>query len=252
MTAGRPSHVAGSPLRVVTWNIHGAVGTDRRYDPDRIAEVLVRLDADIVGLQEVDTRRPDPDNGVDKLSYIARQAGYRAIPGPNIVEHRGHYGNAVLTRLPVLRDDRVDLAVPNREPRGALDVEVVGPQGPLRVIVTHLGLKGLERHAQVDRLIAAIGPRPVAFEPTLLLGDFNEWPLGGGARLRRLLHRFEAHYVARTFPSPLPLLPLDRIYSHPRPAWADAHAPHTALTRRASDHLPLVVDLAWAEDGQSD
>jgi endonuclease/exonuclease/phosphatase family metal-dependent hydrolase len=231
-------------LRVVTWNIHGCVGTDRRYDPERVAEVLRLLDADVVGLQEVDTRRPN-HRGRDQLDFLAEHAGYDPIAGPNIVEHKGHYGNAVLTRLPVRRDDRIDLAVPQREPRGALDVEVDGPQGPVRIVVTHLGLASRERHDQVERLVSAIGPRPVEFEPTLLLGDFNEWPLGGGARLRRLLHRFEGHYVARTFPSPLPVLPLDRIYVHPLPAWADHHVAKTRLTARASDHLPLVVDLAW-------
>jgi endonuclease/exonuclease/phosphatase family metal-dependent hydrolase len=239
-------HGTGAALRVVSWNIHGCIGTDRRYDPERVAHVLRLLDADIVGLQEVDTRRPN-HRGRDQLDFLAEHAGYRAIAGPNIVEHRGHYGNAVLTRLPVKREARVDLAVPNREPRGALDIELTGPQGPLRVVVTHLGLKMRERHEQVDRLIDAIGPRPVEFEPTLLLGDFNEWPLGGGTRLRGLLHRFEGHYVARTFPSPLPVLPLDRIYAHPEPAWADCHASRTALTARASDHLPLVVDLTWPE-----
>ena len=92
-------------LRAVSWNVHSWVGTDRREDPGRIAEVLARLQADVVGLQEVDWRTSRPDDR-DPFELVARRVGMTAIPGPNLADHRGEYGNGLLTRLPVEAVDR--------------------------------------------------------------------------------------------------------------------------------------------------
>lgn len=241
-----PAH---RPLRAATYNVHGCVGTDGRYAPDRIGAVLGELEADVIGLQEVDNRRPN-HRGLHQFAYLERASGFAAVAGPNIISERGDYGNALLTRLAVAAVRHIDLSLRGREPRGAIDADLAGPNGPLRVVVTHFGLSPRERRAQVSMLLDALGYGPHAEhgdEPTLLLGDLNEWLPGGGPRLTALGRRFPAHYAGRTWPASWPLLRLDRIYANPAPACARVAAHRSALARRASDHLPLMADLVWAE-----
>src|SRR5487761_1562384 len=102
---------AESPsLRVVTYNIHGCVGVDRRYDPGRIADVLDEIDADIACLQEVGVRR---GTGLDRdqATHLAEATGRRIILGAGPRGHRGRFANAILTRFPVAAAHAIDLAV---------------------------------------------------------------------------------------------------------------------------------------------
>jgi endonuclease/exonuclease/phosphatase family metal-dependent hydrolase len=227
---------------VATYNIHGCVGMDRRYAPDRVAAVVNELGAEVVGLQEVDTRRPQHEN-LHQLDYIEKVTGLTAVAGANIREARGDYGNALLSAWPVAAVRRHDLSHSRREPRGALDVDLATPAGLLRVIVTHLGLGWGERKQQIMRLLQAV--EPLADRPTLLMGDFNDWLPRGGPHLRRLKRFFAASYGGRSYPAPCPMLALDHIYAHPAPAEATARVHASATARRASDHLPVTLRFAW-------
>lgn len=231
-----------SGIRVATYNIHGCFGLDGRYAPDRVAAVIADMAPDILALQEVDNRRPWHE-GFHQFDYLRHRTGMSGIPGASIVEERGEYGNALFTRLPVVSIQRIDLSVPAREPRGAIDAVLQAPEGRIRVIATHLGLKPWERRVQIDRLLETV-TRPVGVDATLLVGDLNEW-LPRGFRLRAVTERFARGYTAPTWPAHMPLLSLDRIYALPHPAHALARVHDGALARRASDHLPLSVDLAW-------
>ena len=233
-------------LRVATYNVHGCVGIDGRYDPGRVAAVLRELDADIVGLQEVDNHRP-MQSGLHQLELLRRETGLMAVPGLNISSRRGEYGNALLTRLPVADVRRLDLSVPGHEPRGAIDVDLVGPEGRVRAIVTHLGLRPAERRKQIAGILDALSPGPEPWPPTLLLGDINEWMPSGGVRVRALTGRFAAVYRGRSFPAPCPIFFLDRIFAHPRPERASFKVHRSPLARRASDHLPAVGEFTWSE-----
>lgn len=225
-------------MRIATYNIHAAVGVDLRFEPDRVAAVLHELDADVIGLQEVEHHLVDDR---DLLDYLAVECGYEAIAGPTLLRGDRHYGNALLTRLPVLRLERVDLSLPGREPRGAIDVVVEG-DSQTRIIVTHLGLRPYERRRQIEQLLEHIESGNT--DATLvLMGDLNEWLTWG--RPLRWLHRwFESTPAPATFPAPLPVVALDRIWVHPRNALLAMSAHTTATARRASDHLPLVAELA--------
>ncbi len=157
-------------LTVATYNVHRCVGRDGRRDARRVLAVLRELDADVIALQELEWQ---PAAALDLLAEFARELGCAGIAGPTLLERTGHYGNAVLTRLPVGAVHRVDLSVPGREPRGALDLVLEAPRGALRVIATHLGLAPAERRRQIRRILALLAPvRP---EPVVLLGDLNEW-----------------------------------------------------------------------------
>lgn len=240
------SRVIRQALRVATYNVHGCVGFDGRYDPDRVARVLLEMRSDIVGLQEIDNHRP-PRRGLHQLELLRRATGLTAVPGLNISSKRGEYGNALLTALPVTEVRRLDLSVPRHEPRGAIDADLIGPEGRLRVIVTHLGLRPSERRRQIAGILDALRPGPEPWPPTLLLGDINEWMPSGGVRVRALTGRFAADYRGRSFPAPFPIFFLDRIFAHPRPEQARFRVHSTRTSRWASDHLPALGEFSWSE-----
>ena len=106
-------------LTVATYNIHACVGTDGRFDPARTLGVLQELDVDVVALQEVEHHDVE---GYDLFDYLAVKTGFTPIAGPNLIRKSRHYGNAILTRLPILTSNPVDLSLPGCEPRGAIDV----------------------------------------------------------------------------------------------------------------------------------
>lgn len=224
----------GSAVSIVSYNIHLAIGRDRRYLPKRIADVLREIDADVVALQEVQLG----GSGFDMLTYLAEATGYEPVAGPTL-DHPKHgtYGNAVLSRPPVRTVRRIDLSVARREPRGALDLELDCAGRPLRVIATHLGLMPAERRKQIKRLLRAFEDDAVM--TTVLAGDLNEWFLWG--RPLRWLHAyFKETPSPRTFPSGKPLFALDRIWVRPRALLRQVRVHNSKLARVASDHLPLV------------
>jgi endonuclease/exonuclease/phosphatase family metal-dependent hydrolase len=233
------------PLIVATYNIHTCVGVDRRYDPDRIVAVLRELQADIIGLQEVDARRR-LNRPMDQWDYFAAAMGFHAVAGANIGGHRGRFGNALLTRFPVRAVRHIDLSVGGYEPRGAIVAELLADDGPLLVVVTHLGLRAAERRLQIPRLLDGLLDGSTATEAVLVLGDLNEWRgrRGGVSTLDRRLGSAPA---PRTFPSWMPVLPLDRIYAAGSIALRGVMVHRSALARIASDHLPLRGAIAWGQ-----
>lgn len=238
-----PRPPARHALCLASYNIHRCFGTDRKYLPERVAEVIQALDSDIVALQEVDMRLLV--DGRPQLDFLAHTLRMTAIAGASIHDHRGHFGNALLTRFTVHQVRRVDLSIRRFEPRGAIDADLIAGGLPFRVIATHLGLNAAERRLQVRRLLHALesGPQNV---PCVILGDFNEWKPTGGA-IRALDRRFGGAVALRTFPSRFPLLPLDRIWLWPQPATHHVRAYATPLARLASDHLPIRAEATWHE-----
>jgi endonuclease/exonuclease/phosphatase family metal-dependent hydrolase len=241
--------IAGAFLvRVATYNIHTCIGVDRRYDPGRIGAVLREIDADIACLQEVDARRQS-DRYADQWAYLGEVTGRRVVTCTGIREHRGRFGNAILTRFPVLAARAIDLTVAGYEPRGAIDADILIDNRVLRVIATHFGLHATERRLQANRLMAVLG-EPLAetrraAHAVLLMGDLNEWRGRSGA-IRSLDRRLGPSAAARTFPSWLPVLALDRIYAEGPAMLRDVYVYRSPLARLASDHLPLVGNLYWS------
>lgn len=235
-----------APLVIGSYNVHQCVGVDGLRSPDRIAAVVSQLGASVIGLQEIDARAGD-GVGFDQLRQIARSSDFEFVRGPTLFRDDGHYGNGLLTRLPIRSVRRIDLSLPGREPRGALDVELAHDGARIRIVATHLGLSPEERRIQCDRLIDRVRPSD-DFDLSVLLGDFNEWWAPG--RLLRRLHRcFGRTRSVRTFPSRAPVLALDRIWVRPGPALVEFRAHRSAMARVASDHLPVraVVALPGVE-----
>lgn len=229
-------------LRIASYNVHACVGRDGRDDADRVAAVIRELDADVIALQEV--LSDDAADGPDQFAHLAAAVGLSAIEGPTLHGSAARYGNALLTRLPVLDVDRLDLSVTHRESRGAVAVDLAWNDARLRVIVTHLGLWRSERRRQVELLLDwlddEITRRPAPL--WVLAGDMNEW-IPRARTLRRLDARFGRAPSVRSFPATRPLLRLDRIWVTPLRALRRLAVHRSPLARVASDHLPVVADV---------
>lgn len=221
-----------STLVVATWNVHGTVGLDGRRSTERIVRMLSRLDADVIALQEFSAPR-------ERLARLHRELEERlerrAIVRTTFDTPRNGFGNVVLTRLPVLEESCLDLGVGAREMRNAIELRLDWHGTPLQLFATHLGLSFAERSMQSERLARRIA---AVDSPAILLGDLNE------PRRRGSLAALEAHMALgaspATFPSPCPVLRLDRILVT-APLRASRQVRRDVLARIASDHLPLVA-----------
>lgn len=222
-------------LRVLSWNIHGGVGPDRRYDLARIVDLIADHDADVVALQEIDSRGREGD---EPLRELKEALGEHAAEARTLSAPDGHYGHAVISRFPLEAACVHDLSFRSREPRCAITAVVDTPQGRARLVTTHLGLSVWERRMQSVRLSALAR---TGEGPCIMMGDFNDWFSFGWVR-RRLKRELPSRSMERTFPASWPFLRLDRVYCG-SPArllrsWTDARA------RAISDHLPVVADIA--------
>jgi endonuclease/exonuclease/phosphatase family metal-dependent hydrolase len=225
-------------LTAASYNIRHCFGLDGECRPDRIAEVINEINADIIGLQEVDSGVRYP-GGLCQTDFLSKTTGLNAIASPTIRNSDGHYGNVILTRGEILNVRHHDLSFHKREPRGAIDIDLLINGQNIRVISAHLGLKAWERHAQVSRLLKMIEHEKRFM---VLLGDFNEWrPMNRS--VRKLNSRFGKSPALRTFPANMPLLKLDRIWVQPSDALISVERHVTEHSRIASDHLPIVASL---------
>ena len=228
---------------VASYNIHQCLGTDGRRDPGRISRVILELDAQVIGLQEVNSKSGGGSEEA-QMDYLAQATGLKAVLGPTMRRGDSHYGNVLLSSYPIAEIRHLDLSVPGREPRGAIDARLDIQGQAVRVIVTHLGLTASERRHQVARLKHVLGEERE--QPLILLGDTNEWfPL---SRAIRILQRCLGETPAKpTFPAWFPLLALDRIWVRPRGALEAVRVNKSPLARTASDHLPLKVTVALGQ-----
>lgn len=241
-----PGLGSSGDIKLCSYNIHAGVGMDGRFDADRLGRVLREVDADVLGLQEVEHHAVGQG---DLLDYLAAETGTTAVAGSTLLRDTRHYGNALLTRLPILDIHRIDLTMPRREPRGALDVLLDWHGRELRVVATHLGLRPSERREQTRRLLSLF--ETSREDVAVLMGDLNEWLLWGRP-LRWLRKHFAATPDLRTFPACLPLLALDQVWVKPRCRLAQLKTHRTPLSRAASDHLPLTAVLAPAPETKLD
>jgi endonuclease/exonuclease/phosphatase family metal-dependent hydrolase len=230
-------------VRVATYNIHRGRGLDGRTRPDRIAEVLQGIGADVVALQEVVGAGALHEGHAQE---IGAALGMGWVMASTRLFRRHTYGNVVLSRFPILHHVRYDLSWKTCEPRCCQRVDVDVDGQTFHVYNVHFGTAILERRVQAERLAAIVCDRRVT-GPKVVLGDFNEWTRGpASALLRQRLSGVDlaAHLQPRrTYPGVLPLVHLDHIY-YAGPVEVDRV--ELIRTRRAliaSDHLPLVASL---------
>jgi len=222
-------------VRILTWNIHGALGRNPRFDLARVVELIDRWGPQIVALQEVDSRREKI--GDNPFELLQRELGEHGIGAKSISTADGDYGQMLISRWPLAETVIHDISFPEREPRRAIATTIATPHGPLRFVATHLGLSTHERRGQTKALLDIAGE---ARTTTVVAGDFNDWFWVGSVR-SALSRALPGCTRFRTFPSLLPLLRLDRIYCRPAGALVQAFTDRAA--RRISDHLPVIADV---------
>ena len=199
-------------MKLITWNVQWCRGVDGKVDPARIVKHARAIaDFDVLCLQEIANNYPDPllagSRGENQFAELARLLpGYAPVPGvavdvPAPAGARRHFGNMILSRLPVGQVFRHLLPYPvdpgqNGMPRIAVEAIIDTASGPVRVITTHLEYYGkIKRSAQVDALRSIYaegsgharqgrcvdtsgGPFHTRSRPTatIITGDFNLEP----------------------------------------------------------------------------
>jgi len=247
------------PVRMITFNTHHGVADDGRHDLPRLATVLAAADADLICLQEVDRYFGGRSEDVDQALLLSRALDMQLAWGPAIDEPRREkglrrqYGNALLSRLPILVSD-VHPLPGSGEPRSALRTMVELDGGTLWVTTTHLSTSTTEERAVQAAQLAGLHTGPMA--AGVLVGDFNAPP--DAPELDALRERFtDAWELARdredqagwrfwhhrhgeTHPARRPHRRIDHVWVSSGVSVAGAHVVDGA---GASDHLPVVVDL---------
>lgn len=244
-------------LNVLTLNAHmGFSPSRRRFVLPALREAIRSVSADLVFLQEVlgahagHARRHAEWPDAPQYEFLADTTWSQHAYGRNAAYPHGHHGNALLSKFPILRQRNHDVSVPGHEGRGLLHCIIDAPAGGtgLHAICAHLGLRESHRRRQLRLLCELLHAAVPAGAPVVVAGDFNDWRGRGHALLAECGLR-EAFVVAhgrlaRSFPSRLPMLPLDRIYVR----GADAREPRVLGGRpwsRLSDHAPLLARIEW-------
>lgn len=225
-------------LKLASYNIHKAVGTDGRRDADRILTVLHEVGADVVALQEVDRRFGRRASVLPRL--LVEEQGYQIVPLSMRPDSMGWHGNSLLVKRGIEILEAEPIHLPTFEPRGAVRAVLSVGGAHLHVAGVHLDLSGIRRRHQVRKIIEDLnhcGPDC----PAVLMGDFNEWSLRGGS-MREVMDHWNAIAPGRSFPSRQPLAALDRFVFSPGWTPRDHGVHHSAIAASASDHLPV-----WAE-----
>jgi len=236
-------------IRIATYNVHKCRGLDRRTSPERIAEVINELDADIVAIQEILNVRHGPAK-YDQARTIHRNLEqYEWRFGENRTLHGGPYGNMTLSRLPIQLCRNYDLTWRNRERRGCLRTDILyAPGVVLHIFNIHLGTSFFERRHQGRKLLSKEVLSGLDYRGSrIVVGDFNEWTRGLVSR--SMADAFESINLrsfmryTRTYPGILPLLHLDHFYYDKQLSLRSfrLHRSRTALI--ASDHMPLVAEF---------
>ncbi len=244
VVAGAQAPAPPLRVRVLSYNIHHAEGVDKVLDVERIARVIRSADPDLVALQEVD-RNATRTGSVDQPAELAKRTGLAGAFGPNIPLPGGDYGNAVLSRWPILRSENHRLPnVDAGEQRGVLEVHVMPPgrAEPLVLWATHFDHRqnDAERRQSAQAIAERIARAPG--QPALLVGDLNDVP--ASATLTALASdwtRANAE-ILPTIPAGRPARQIDYVLFRPAARW------RTVETRVldeaiASDHRPFLAVL---------
>ncbi len=235
-------------LRVLSYNIHHGEGMDGKLDLPRIARVIQSASPDIVALQEVD-QNAERSGAIDQPAELARLTEMQVVFGGNIPLQGGHYGNAILAKLPIITHQNILLpSHDDREQRGVIVAQLRFGRGVLRMMATHFD----HRRDDAERLEAARRINQLAWgqpsAPSILAGDIN------ATRNSNVLKRLEQAWSIAgdseqpTIPVAVPDRQIDFVFMAPKNAW---QVMETRVLNEsiASDHRPILAVLRLREDG---
>jgi endonuclease/exonuclease/phosphatase family metal-dependent hydrolase len=245
-----------APLTVMTVNIHkGFTILNRKFILPELRDAVRKVGADVVFLQEVQGTHEDHGKKhstwpeAPHYEFLADSIWPQYAYGKNMVYPKGHHGNAVMSKFPIVSYQNHDVSVAGPEKRGLLHciLRVPGQAMEVHVICVHLGLAEAHRRHQLELLCEMVRGEVPDNAPLIVAGDFNDWRRRANAFLEReigLREVFVNAYgePAKTFPARFPVLCLDRIYVRN----ASVHLP-VVLPRKPwshlSDHAPLVAEI---------
>jgi endonuclease/exonuclease/phosphatase family metal-dependent hydrolase len=245
-----------STLRICTYNIHkGFSQFNRRLSIHDLRDRLRLLGADVVFLQEVQgmhlrhAQQHANWPGQPQHEFLARDMWQQTAYGGNAIYDHGHHGNAILSRHPILSQANQDVSDHRFESRGLLhcEIQVAGVASPVHCVCVHLGLTAGSRRRQMAALVKRLDTLAPNGAPIIIAGDFNDWRNHADDCLTDQLGVTEAFASirgrpARSFPSTLPVLRLDRIYV--RGFAVDKVEVHYGQPwSRISDHAALTAQL---------
>lgn len=227
-------------IKVASYNMRKAIGTDRRRRPERTLQVLCEVDADVIALQEAD-RRFGTREAVLTPHLLSEHGDWQSVPFAMRARSMGWHGNALLVRRDAQIVDLEAIHLPALEPRGAVmaDVRIRGQM--LRVVGMHLDLSGLWRRRQAAAILAHLEASTTRL-PTVLMGDLNEWSAQSGC-LRDFAQHFTFAETGKSFHARRPMARLDRIMVTRDLRILECGVHHSLSARTASDHLPVWATL---------
>lgn len=240
-------------LRVMTYNVHGCRGMDGRISPQRIARIVEQFQPDLVALQELDFGRVRSERH-DQPRLIAGALGMHVEFCATVIDRHEQYGHALLSHWPIqiLRTANFDRDERRRhvEPRGALWVKLQMDGASVNLLNTHFGLGRDERMAQAEELLNSHWMGKISGEePLILCGDFNmtphSRPYHAISKRLRDAQRANGFHPRNTYSTFHPFTRIDHIFVSPHFSVEKILVPRNDLTRVASDHLPVIVDLSF-------
>jgi endonuclease/exonuclease/phosphatase family metal-dependent hydrolase len=232
-------------LRILSYNIHHAEGVDQRLDVARIAKVIQSVRPDIVALQEVD-QHVQRTNGVDQPAELAQSLEMQVVFGANIELQGGHYGNAILSRFPIVEHQNHLLPLTDGgEQRGVLEARIALPRiaSPLLFLATHFDHRR-EHQQRIDSVQAIHQLVESSDVPAILAGDLN------ATRDSQPLKLLETAW-SNVNTTPLPTIPVDApqrqidfVLYRPADMWnvIEVKVLDEAV---ASDHRAIYCELEW-------
>ncbi len=241
-------------LTFLTYNIHKAIGTDRRYRPGRIVEVIQELNPDFLALQEVDKGVPR-SRGEDLARIIAEELGLHFRLGLNVKLKNGWYGNATLTRFPIVRSYNHNITISIKKKRGCLNCVCDVEGREIAVMNYHLGLSAIEQNIQTKKILTSHFLKTHEDLPVIVLGDSND-------RMHRLNPLMEkcgfsdsarhngeqkpsGREILSTWPSYAPIgWRLDKIFFSGQFHLVEHRVVKNKRTKIASDHFPVLARLS--------
>ncbi len=243
-------------LRIATFNIHkGFSHFNAHFSLHKQRDLLRHLHADVIFLQEVQdehllhSKRFSAWPVSGQVEFLADSIWSEFAYGKNSAYPDGHHGNALLSKFPIIKTTNLDISAHKSEKRGMLHCEIQIPDWdvPLHAVCIHLGLFAQWRQQQLNAVADYIEQHIAADAPLIIAGDFNDWSSRAGRIFAARLHLkevFEQHAgkSARSFPSWLPMLRLDRIYVR---GFQIKHVQVHAGSRfvKVSDHAILTTSL---------
>lgn len=223
---------------LLTYNIHKGIGNDGLYKLDRTIEIIKSTNADFILLQEVDRYAPRSKKE-DTPQIIANELGMYYSVGMNVKLKKGEYGNATLSRFPIIDSNNINLKWGIKKTRGCLVTTIDTPATKIIIMNIHLGLAGFEREWQIKKIIQYISKKYENF-PLILAGDSND----RNHKLDKILMKVGLMDSLQensfyTFPSYAPIWRLDKIYINQLVSPGINSVIKNKLSKITSDHLPL-------------